>query len=347
VIKKSTFYKLLAIAGGVLVVVAIVIGYTYYRYLYAPNVKTKESKVFVNIPTGSDFTSVVSLLSKRGILVNPESFVWVAKRKNYPSKIKPGRYSINSGMSNNELVNLLRSGRQVPVKVRFQNVRNTADFAGIISRQIEADSAELIKLLRDPDFLGTYDVTPATSFVLFIPNTYEFYWNTSAREFFERMNREKRKFWNENRLKLAETIGLGMKKVIILASIVEKESSKDAERPTIAGVYMNRLRKNWPLQADPTLIFAWGDYSIKRLYKKHTEIDSPYNTYKNTGLPPGPICLPSISSIEAVLHYQHHNYMFFCAREDLSGYHAFATSYQEHQLNARRYQRAISKLNIR
>lgn len=246
-------------------------------------------------------------------------------------------------MSNLQLVTLLRSGMQEPVLVRFQNVKNLQDFAGKIAHQLEADSARLMSLLNDPNYLRQYNITPQTSYILFLPNTYEFYWNTSAEQFMDRMNREKNRFWNGDRVAQADSIGLNIAKVVILASIVEKETAKDSEKPTIAGVYMNRLNKGWPLQADPTVLFAWDDRSIRRVYLKHAQIDSPYNTYKNLGLPPGPICLPSIASIESVLHYDHHSYMFFCAKEDLSGYHAFATNYSDHQKNARKYQKVLDR----
>ena len=319
----------------------------FYRYVYSPNVKLSSKEAYLYIPTGSDFSRVSEILVKNRWIINEKSFHWVAKRKQYTEKVKPGRYKILNGMSNNELVNLLRSGKQEPVMVRFQNIRDTKDFAGKISHQIEADSAQLLNLLRDKSFLQRFGVTPITSFVLFIPNTYEFFWNTNAEQFIERMNKEKERFWNEQRISRAKKIGLDVPQVVILASIVEKETAKDAEKPLIAGVYMNRLRKHWPLQADPTLIFAWNDYSIRRVRGKHLQIDSPYNTYKNIGLPPGPICLPSIASINSVLNYAKHNYMFFCAKDDLSCYHAFAANYDEHMRNARRYQRAIGKMEVR
>jgi UPF0755 protein len=184
------------------------------------------------------------------------------------------------------------------------------------------------------------------AFVLFIPNTYDFFWNTSADQFIRRMAEEQKKFWNSSRKEKAENAGLDIKNVIILASIVEKETVKDKEKPLIAAVYMNRLKKNWPLQADPTLIYAWNDFSIKRVLNKHKEIDSPYNTYLHTGLPPGPICLPSVSSIDAVLNHAANDFIYFCAKEDLSGYHNFAVTLDEHNRNAARYQAALKKLNI-
>jgi len=274
------------------------------------------------------------------------SFEWVARRKHYENKIRPGRYRIRNGMSNNELINLLRSGKQEPVRVTFQNIRNREDLAGKISRQIEADSLSLLELLGNADYLKQYGVDPLNSFVLFIPNTYEFYWNTTADQFIRRMSREKSKFWNDTRKDKCRITGFSVPQVVILASIVEKETAKDKEKPLIAGVYINRLRKGWPLQADPTIIFAWTDYSIKRVKNEHLQINSLFNTYSHKGLPPGPICLPSIASLEAVLNYDQHDYMFFCAKDDLSGYHVFASNLAEHNRNAKKYQAAIKKLNI-
>jgi UPF0755 protein len=274
------------------------------------------------------------------------SFEWVAQKKKFTLKIRPGRYRITDGMSNNELVNLLRSGKQEPVRLILQNVRTPEELAGKVAAQIESDSLSILNLMRDPGYLSEFGAGPATVFALFIPNTYEFLWNTTADQFIRRMYKERQKFWNDERLTLMSLEGLTIPGVITLSSIIEKETAKNAEKQVIAGVYMNRLRKGWPLQADPTLIFAWNDYTIKRVLNKHKEIDSPYNTYKHTGLPPGPICLPSVSSIDAVLNYEKHDYLYFCAKEDLSGYHNFAVTLAEHNRNAERYQAALKRLNI-
>jgi UPF0755 protein len=336
----------LIVLFGISVLFGFIEGVRIYRYMYRGNVVLKEKFQYVYIPTGSTYHDVKTIFENNKFLRNTGSFEWVAHRKHYESKVRPGRYKIRNGMSNTELVNLLRAGIQEPVKVQFQNIRTTEELAGKISGQIEADSISLIKLLRNSTYLDQFGVNPTTSFILFIPNTYEFFWNTSAEKFLERMYKEKKKFWNDDRLKQCRTIGLDICRVVILASIVEKETARDIEKPYIAGVYMNRLHKGWPLQADPTLLFAWNDYSIKRVYNKHKEINSEYNTYKKTGLPPGPICLPSIASINAVLHYKKHDFMFFCAKADLSGFHAFAVTLEEHNRNAKRYQSALSRLKI-
>lgn len=345
--KKGKWRTLLVVLSLVLLLSAALVARHFYRIIFQPNVSlTGKETAYLYIPTGSDFEKVMNLVTSQGFLNDPYSFSWVARQKGYPGKIKPGKYELRNGMNNNELVNLLRSGRQVPVRVSFQSIRTVQDLAGKISRQIEADSVSLLNHLRDRDYLKEFNVQPSQVFVLFIPNTYEFVWNTSADQFIHRMSREQTKFWNGERLSKAREAGLTINEVVILASIVEKETVQDNEKPEIAGVYINRLKKEWPLQADPTLIFAWNDYSIRRVLNKHKEINSPYNTYLHTGLPPGPICLPSVASIESVLNFSHHNYMFFCAKEDLSGSHNFAVTLSEHSRNAERYQAALKRLNI-
>jgi len=323
-------------------------GLHYYQIFFKPNVTTgNKPSDYLYVHTGSDFPSLIKLLNDHHYLIDLNSFERVAEKKKYNEKVRPGRYKIHNGMNNNDLVNLLRSGKQEPVRVIVQVVRTPEELCGRIATQLEADSTALITLLHNPDYLREFGVGTASVFSLFIPNTYEFLWNTSADQFIKRMNKEQQKFWNDERVTKMSLEGLDIPGVTTLASILEKETAKNSEKPIIAGVYLNRLRKGWPLQADPTLIFAWNDYSIKRVLNKHKEIDSPYNTYKYTGLPPGPICLPSVSSIDAVLNYDHHVYMYFCAKDDLSGYHNFATSLSEHNRNAERYQAALRRLKIR
>jgi len=322
-------------------------GFHYYQSFFRPNVTTGiQASAYLYIHTGSDFQVLKNMLSDHHFLRDMKSFEWVAQKKKYDVKIRPGRYKIHYGMNNLELVNLLRSGKQDPVRLILQNVRNPEELAGKVAAQIEGDSISILHLLRDPGYLREFGVEPVTVFSLFIPNTYEFLWNTSADQFIRRMYKERQKFWNDERLTQMNREALDIRGVIILASILEKETAKNTEKPVIAGVYLNRLRKGWPLQADPTLIFAWNDYTIKRVLNKHKVIDSPYNTYKYTGLPPGPICLPSVSSIDAVLNYEHHSYMYFCAKDDLSGYHNFAVTLAEHNRNAARYQAALKRSNI-
>jgi UPF0755 protein len=245
------------------------------------------------------------------------------------------------------LVNLLRSGKQSPVKLGFISVRSLDILAGKAAAYIEADSATLAALLTDPATAQKYGFNQQTFMSMFIPNTYEFYWNTSAEKFVEKMAEEYKNFWNEDRKQKAADIGLSQSEVSTLASIVEAETQKNDEKAKVAGVYMNRLNTGMLLQADPTVVFAAGDFTIQRVLNRHLEINSPYNTYLYAGLPPGPINIPSVSSIDAVLNYERHNYKFFCAKEDFSGYHAFAVTNAQHEVNARKYHQALRNAGIR
>ena len=322
--------------------------YELYSRIYQPNiVLTDNIKKYIYIPSDSKFSDVVKVLSENGLLINANSFEWLANKKKYDSNIKPGRYVINRALNNNDLVNLLRSGKQVPIKVTFNNLRNKEQLAGKIASQIEADSLSIIKYITDTAFLNKLQLNTDNVACLFIPNTYEFYWNTSVESFVNRMVREYSDFWNSSRKKKALEIKLNYYQVAVLASIVEKEQSiKRDERPKIAGLYLNRLKKRMKLESDPTLIFALGDFTIKRVLNKDKKVESPYNTYKNKGLPPGPICIPSINAIDAVLNASEHKYIFMCAKEDFTGYHNFAKTYAKHLLNARKYQKALNKRKI-
>jgi UPF0755 protein len=346
--KSSGFFRKVIISLIVLIVI-IGGGTAYYTYtkIYQPNVDISgKEQTYIFIKTGSNFEQVMAYLSENHIIKNTSSFKWVAERKGYINKIKPGKYKIKKNMNNNELVNLLRSGNQEPVKLVFNEARTKNDFIEIIHTQIEADKKELNRLMNDDDFLKEFEVNSKNVLTLFIPNTYEFYWNTSAKEFFERMAKENKKFWTKNRMQKAEKIGLTKAEVSILASIVQQESRVVDEQPVIAGVYLNRLKKNMRLQADPTVIFAIGDFSIKRVLNVHLEFDSPYNTYKYTGLPPGPICMPYSTTIDAVLNRKAHNYIYFCAKEDFSGRHNFAANIAEHDKNAAKFRRALNARKI-
>ena len=346
--KKSSFRKfvtafiLLAILGCVGMV------YELYSRVYQPNVVLPDNtEKYIYIPSNSEFSDVVKVLSENGLLINANSFEWLARQKKYDTNIKAGRYRINRAVNNNDLVNLLRSGKQTPIKVTFNNLRNKEQLAGKIASQIEADSLSIIKYITDTTFLNKLKLNTDNVACLFIPNTYEFYWNTSVEGFVNRMVKEYSDFWNSNRKKKAAEIKFNYYQVAVLASIVEKEQSiKKDERPEIAGLYLNRLKKRMKLESDPTLIFALGDFTIKRVLNKDKKVDSPYNTYKNKGLPPGPICIPSINAIDAVLNASEHNYIFMCAKEDFTGYHNFAKTYAKHLVNARKYQKALNKRKI-
>lgn len=345
--RKSPLRKFIFFTLILFILLAVATAFFVYRALFSNNVWLDDrEKVSVYIPTGSDYEDVKSELYGKGLIVNRRTFEWVARQKDYPVLVKPGHYVINKGMSNNEVVDMLRSGIQEPVNVLFNNVRGVKELASSISLQIEADSASLTNLMTDSTYLSKMGLSEATATTIFIPNTYEFYWTTTAKQFIERMYLEYKSFWNKDRLAKAADAGLSITEVIILASIVEKETTKDDEKPAIAGVYMNRLKRGWRLQADPTLIYAMQDFSIRRVLNKHKEIDSPYNTYQNPGLPPGPICIPSITSINAVLNFEDHGYLFFCAKDDLSGYHEFSKTTIQHNRNARKYQRALDAMDV-
>lgn len=324
----------------ILIIGVVVVVYFARNYLYIskPIIKTADGKdVSLYIPTGSDYKYVKNELSSLNVLISKNAFDWLAKRSHYDENVHPGRYVLTDGMANNQLINMLRMGYQTPVKVVFNNMRTVEQLAGRISEQIEADSISIIE-----EIYNNEEVDATT----FIPNTYEFYWNTDAEDFVEKMVAEHERFWNETRLNKAKSLKLTPKQVSILASIVDKETRKVSEMPRIAGVYINRLNRRWPLQADPTLVFAHGDYNIRRVLDVHKKIDSPYNTYKYAGLPPGPICIPSIAAIDAVLDAEKHNYFYFCAKDDLSGYHVFASNINEHNRNAEKYRKALNKNKI-
>lgn len=339
--------KILFLILTLLLLAGAVVAYIFYQRIFAPNLKIKDNKTFLYIRTGSNFNQVVDELTSQQILINAESFKWLAEKMNYTERVIPGRYEITDNMNNRQLLQLLRSGKQVPIKLTFNNIRTKSDLASRISHQIEADSLQLIGMLSDSVLLKSESLNSENVLCLFIPNTYEMYWNTDAADFFKRMKKEYDNFWTETRKQKAAKQELTPVQVSILASIVQSETKQNAEKPRVAGVYLNRIRQNWKLEADPTLVFALGDFSIKRVLNEYKTIDSPYNTYKYFGLPPGPICLPDISSIDAVLNAESHQYMYFCAREDMSGFHAFAKDYNTHLLNARRYQAELNRRNIR
>ena len=345
--KKSKVHRSIIFFLILFILISLFIGYLLYQIISKPNVWTNgDENISIYIPTGSDFEKVKTILYKEGLIIHRNNFEWWAKKKEYPQNIKAGKYLIINGMSNNELINHLRSGNQQPVKLIFNNMRNTEQLAQRVAEQIEIDSASIMNLMNDSAYIAKLGFDKHTISSLFIPNTYEIFWNVSADNFINRMLREYESFWNSEREAKAEALKLSKIEIVTLASILDKETQQNDEKPIIAGVYINRLKKKWLLQADPTLIFALGDYNIKRVLNVHKEIDSPYNTYKYQGLPPGPICIPSISSIDAVLNFTKHDYLYFCARDDLSGYHVFAKNIREHNQNAEKYRKALDKLRI-
>lgn len=309
---------------------------------FVPNVRT-EQEVFV-VPENATFDQVVDSLKKNEVLKCTTSFKISSKILSYKN-IRVGKYAFNRGENNFDIVLKLRRGQHYPVKFTFNNVRTKEQLMAKLSEYYFLfDWQDLYKLLNDTAFLQQYQLTPETSIAVFVPNTYEFYYDITAEKFFDKMYNYYTEFWNDKRNEQAAEIGLTPMQVITLASIVEEENFREAEKAKIAGLYINRLHANMPLQADPTIKFALGDFSLKRILNEHLSVESPYNTYKYKGLPPGPIRVPAMSTIDSVLHYTHHNYLYMCAKEDFSGAHNFTSNYQEHLKNAAKYRAALSAL---
>jgi len=338
--------KLIALLSLLLLIIASFLVYGFYSKIYKPNT-VKEGYLY--IATTADYKEVQNVL--RPFVKRVKPLNWVAQKKNYPSKIKPGRYFIKKGMNNNDLINLLRSGKQDPLKLSFNNQDTLEKLAGRIAEQIEADSLSILTELKEPNFLAKNNFSSQTAIAMYIPNSYEFYWNTSASKFKQRMLTEYRRFWNSKRKEKAKKQGLSPLEVSTLAAIVQKETAAVVERPEVAQLYLNRLNNNWPLQADPTVIFSIKELKgqktvIKRVLLKDLQIDSPYNTYKTTGLPPGPIGMPDISSIDAVLNPSKHDYFYMCANINTPGKHVFAKTLSQHNRNAAKYQQWLNKQGV-
>ena len=321
------------IAGGV-----------FFRTFFAENVQNRESIVVV--PPGADFEQVMDTLRKYEVLKSEASFKKTAETLKYKT-IRIGKYDISNCRTNLDLVRLLRRGQHYPVKFTFNNVRTVDQFVERVGHKFFFEPEELSALLHDRSYMKKYGLSDTTAVCLFIPNTYEIYYDITAEDFLNRMNDYYGEFWNEKRKQDAETIGLTPVQVATLASIVEEENMRPSEKAIIAGLYINRLNKGMLLQSDPTVKFAIGDFARKRILNADLQIDSPYNTYKYKGLPPGPIRIPEASTMDSVLHYRHHNYLYMCAKEDFSGYHNFTASAAEHARNAARYRAALNARNIK
>jgi UPF0755 protein len=335
---------------GIIVIIGLILSYRYFKMALMPNVllDSPKQEVYFYVPTGSEYDDVIRLLKRKNIVRNINSFEWLARKVDYPKNIHPGRYLIKKNMSNFELVRILRSGRfNIPVKLVINEFESIADLASFISEQLEIDSTELMKYLMRPQFLKEHGLNRQSVLCLFVPNTYEFYWNTKLEKFMGTMISEYGSFWNKSRLQKAQELELKPVEVSILASIVQKETIKQDEMGKIAGVYLNRLRRGMKLQADPTIKFLIRNRKVHRVYRGDLDISSAYNTYQNYGLPPGPICMPYVSTIDAVLDAEKHNYLYFCAESDLSGYHVFSSTYQQHSKYAEQYRRALNKRDIR
>ncbi len=341
--------KILVAVALLGVVVGGLFVYRFYDVFFSPNTNFNNKEAYILIPSEASFDDVVGQLTP--LLKNVDHFVTTAKKKGYDKNVKGGKYAIRKEMNSNDMINTLRVNN-IPIRLSFNNQETLPKLAGRIATQIEADSTALAEAFQDTDFMKDNDLSKATMLSIFIPNSYELFWNTSAEKFRDRMLEESDRFWNESRLEKAKALGLNEEEVITLASIVHKETAKVEERPRVAGVYLNRIQRGIPLQADPTVIYTIrekaGDFDkeIKRVLYKDLKIDSPYNTYLYKGLPPGPIAMPDISAIDAVLNAEKHDYLYFVADVQRFGYHKFAKTLAQHNRNKQEYKRWIDKKKI-
>jgi UPF0755 protein len=330
-------------------VVAGIFGYYIYNAMLVPNTALNNNEAYIFVPSNAKYAEVREQLEP--LLIDIEAFDALATQKKYTTNLKAGRFVIAKGMSNNDIINSIRS-KNVPLQIAFNNQEKLSKLAGRISFQIEADSVSLLNAMTDPEFLKSSGFTSKTALGMYIPNSYEFFWNTSAKSFRDRMLKEYKRFWNDSRTAKAKAIGLTRDEVMTLASIVHEESKQASEQPRIAGVYMNRIRIRMPLQADPTLKFAayqlpeYKNTIIKRVLNKHKDIKSAYNTYMNSGLPPGLIAMPDVSAIDAVLNFEKHKYLYFAANAKKIGFHKFAKTLSQHNVNAREYHSYLSSQGI-
>jgi len=316
-----------------------------YQMLYSPNFLINADDKFIIIEENTDFNELIKKLEDDTLINDILSFSFLSKLMEYQENIKIGAYKVKMNMSNYEMITMLRSGNQTPIKLTFTYARKIEDLAEKITTKLKMSKDDLLNYLNEN--INNYSGFKKTDIIsIFLPDTYEVYWNISPEKLTNKMYSEYKKFWNEERLSKLDKINLNQKEVIVLASIVASESRMLDEADRIAGLYINRLNRNMRLQADPTLIFAANDFTIRRVLNKHKKIKSPYNTYIHRGLPPGPIRLASKKYIDAVLNYEKHNYIYMCAKEDFSGYHAFATNLSDHNRNAKKFQIALNMRKI-
>jgi len=335
--------KILVIIALLGLVGCAVFAYYIYNAIFVTNTAFDNDKATLFIPSDASFNDVLNDLTP--LLIDVETFVTVANKKKYPANIRPGKYEIKKGMNNNDIINSLRVGN-IPVRVSFNNQESLESLSSRISAQIEADSISLLNAFKNNDFLKANKFTNSTALGMYVANSYEFFWNTSADEFRNRMLKEYNRFWSANRIAKAKKIGLTQNEVISLAAIVQKETVKIDERPRVAGVYMNRIKKGMLLQADPTVVYAVKKATgvqLKRVLYEHLKISSKYNTYLHAGVPPGPITMPDVSAIDAVLNYEKHQYYYFVANIKKMGYHQFAKTLTQHNNNAVAYRNWVSK----
>lgn len=333
-----------------IVVVMLLLGSVFaYFTFFKPNIYLDGKKYkFIYIPSKSTFEEMIDMLEEENILENKKTFEWLSKAYNLQANFKPGKYRVIAGMSNRQLINLIKSGKQEPIKLTFNSSdRTPTDLTAKISEKLEISENEMETFFEnDTPIRQKYNLNEESIRCLFLPETYELYWNTSLPDLITKVEDNYNKLWNSTRKQKAKQIKLTQAEVIILASIVQCESAIEDEQEKIAGVYINRMQKNMPLQADPTLLYAIGDFNRQRILNDDKDISSPYNTYKNKGLPPGPICLPYTQAIDAVLNYKRHNYVFFCAKPALNGYSDYSETYEKHRKFAEAYQREMNRRGI-
>lgn len=340
--KKKTATISIAITIAILL---FTIAGTYLLFLNKPFRVTSPTFIYIDEDDSAD-----SVFAKIETRLKPESMTGLkllSRIKGYDKSIFTGAYRINQQMTTLEVFRILKAGRQTPVRLVVPSVRTMDKLASRIAGQIMADSLSIITLLNDSNYIASIGYNKATIPALFIPNTYEVYWNMNAEAFIKRMIRENNAFWNTERTEKAKSLNMTKEEICTLASIVDEETANNAEKPLVAGLYINRLNRGMLLQADPTVKFSLQDFGIRRILFKHLETDSPYNTYKYVGLPPGPIRIPSVAGINSVLNYSRHNFIYMCAKEDFSGTHNFASTLSEHNRNARKYQMALNRRNIK
>lgn len=341
---KSSAKKVWLLAALLPLAVAFYTGYGYYAKNYRANTPSKLAQKFVYIPKNTSFDSLVSILEANNQLIDAVSFREVAADEDYDdATVRAGRFEVSPAMGNKNLVRLLKVGKQAPVKVSFNNKRLMEDIAGYLGKVLQPDSLAFMQLFNDTTYLESKGYTPQTIMTAFISNTYEIFWTSEPEDLLARMLKEHDKFWNDDRLAKAKKLGLTPEQVYTIASIVEKETLASSEKSRIAGVYINRFHQNWKLEADPTVVYATRQWDLRRILLSHLATDSPYNTYKYAGLPPGPIYLPQYTTLDATLDAESHNYMFFCASPDNSGTHVFAETLAQHNANAANYHQWLTE----
>ncbi|MCK5471383.1 MAG: endolytic transglycosylase MltG [Cyclobacteriaceae bacterium] len=338
--------KILILSVVIITILSSSFTFYFYQVIYVSNFLVEKENRYLYIPTGATFEDVQRIIYDERFVNDAVSFGMLAKFMKYNELVKPGKYLIEKNSNNRDVIRKLRAGDQAPLRITFNNARLLTDVAEKLTVNLELDPGNFLEIISSANTASKYGFNQETFRCMFIPNTYEVYWTVSGEKLADRLHEEYERFWDKERLEKAKKLGMDPVQVTILASIVQAETSHNEESPIVAGLYLNRLKRNMPLQADPTLIYAAGDFTIKRVLNIHKEIESPYNTYKYAGLPPGPINFPSIISIDAVLNYKEHKYIYMCAKEDFSGYHNFSSNLRQHSINAKKYQQALNKAKL-